>query len=186
MELQKFYSMVDYMEYEKGIINNNEEKASIVLIQQPEVIYESDKCCDVDYCKNNNIIHTQEKHMRASCVVMDKGNIILAIKRRNINGKCLANVFSAALRDYLIEKGLPNVVYDSNDILVDGYKVASGAEGEVNSLRYMGYQISINQNMELIKSVCKKPMVKVPKGLSEWGITTENIVEFCKNFWGKY
>lgn len=35
-----------------------------------------------------------------------------------------------------------------------------------------------------IKANCKKPMVKVPKGLSEFGITTEEVEQmflaFCK------
>ena len=148
MELQKFYSMIEFMNAEKVFVNDEAEVGSIVLIQQPEVIYESEDCCNVDYCKENNIVCFHEKYMRASCVVMDKGNIILGIKRQNINGKCLISVFSKAFVDFLKSKNL-NVTTDKNDILIDGYKVASGTESEFIKYahRYMGYQISLNQNM---------------------------------------
>lgn len=42
----------------------------------------------------------------------------------------------------------------------------------------------MNVDLEDIKKICKKPMKKVPKGLSEYGITTEEVeqmfLEFCK------
>ena len=186
MKLNTYYSMVDFMEAEKQFVNTDTEVGSIVLIQRPEVIYVSDECCDVDYCRNNNIIHTQETYMYASCVVMDKGNIILTIKRCNIDGKSLRSVFANAFIDYLKSKGL-DAKSDGNDILVDGYKVASGVESEFkNGHRYMGYQISLVQNMDLISKVCKKPMIKVPKGLADFGLTTDDIIEFCNEFWKKY
>jgi hypothetical protein len=80
---------------------------------------------------------------------------------------------------------MDSVRQDNNDILVDGFKVASGAEVSLpNGFRYVAYQISINQDLETIKHACLKPMVKVPKALSEYGITTEEMVDFCKNYWG--
>ena len=72
---------------------------------------------------------------------------------------------------------------DNNDVLIDGYKVASGCDTNVDGWAYMGYQISINQDIETIKHACNKPMVKVPKGLGEYGITTKEMVEFCKKYW---
>ena len=44
--------------------------------------------------------------------------------------------------------------------------------------------IGINTNLDHIKAICRKPMKKVPKGLSEYGITTEEVeqmfLEFCE------
>lgn len=42
--------------------------------------------------------------------------------------------------------------------------------------------IGINTNLEHIKAICRKPMQKVPKGLSEYGITTEEVEEMFLNF----
>ena len=44
--------------------------------------------------------------------------------------------------------------------------------------------VSVISQLDHIKTICRKPMVKVPKGLSEWGITTEEVeqmfLEFCE------
>ena len=72
---------------------------------------------------------------------------------------------------------------DNNDVLVDGYKVASGCETIHNGFNYMGYQISLYQDLETIKNVCNKPMVKIPKALSEYGITTDEMVDFIEEYW---
>ena len=50
----------------------------------------------------------------------------------------------------------------------------------------MGYQISINQDLDVIKHACTKPMEKIPKALSEYGITTEEMVKFCEDYWAEY
>ena len=46
-------------------------------------------------------------------------------------------------------------------------------------------QISINQDLEVIKNVCLKPMVKVPKGLGEYGVTTEEIIDWVEDWFAK-
>ena len=77
-----------------------------------------------------------------------------------------------------------SVRQDNNDVLVDDFKVANGAEVILSGgYHYIAYQISINQNLEIIRHACLKPMVKVPKALSEYGITTEEMVKFCEDYW---
>ena len=100
-------------------------------------------------------------------------------------GEALSDRFSKELCKYLAQKGLPSVRQDNNDILVDGFKVASGGEITINNWNYMGYQISVNQDIEAIENICTKPMIKIPKALSDYGITTDEIVEFCKEYWEK-
>lgn len=55
---------------------------------------------------------------------------------------------------------------------------------QVEGQCYTAGFISMNVNLDHIKAICKKPMEKVPKGLSEYGITTEEVekmfVAFCK------
>ena len=53
----------------------------------------------------------------------------------------------------------------------------------VNGYNYLGYQISINQDIEAIREICDKKSVKPPKALSDWGITTEEIEKFCEEYW---
>lgn len=37
--------------------------------------------------------------------------------------------------------------------------------------------------METIQYVCLKPMVKIPKALSDFGITRNDMLEFIKRWW---
>lgn len=118
------------------------------------------------------------------CIIGVKGNIFINIKRKLTNGgECLGDRFSKVVCAYLKNKGLNSVRCDNNDILVDNYKVGSCVETSVNNFQYMAFQVSIHQDIETIKHACTKPMVKVPKGLSEYGITTEKMVDFVKNYW---
>ena len=89
--------------------------------------------------------------------------------------------------DYFIEwlkaKGL-NAVYEDNDILIDGYKVCGLCITRYGRIDFSSGFIGINTNLEHIKQICRKPMKKVPKGLSEYGITSEEIermfLDFCE------
>jgi hypothetical protein len=89
--------------------------------------------------------------------------------------------------DYLIERykerGL-NATYEGNDVLIDGYKI-SGLSGTVyGNIKYSTIHIGVNTNLDHIKAICKKPMAKVPKGLSDYGITSEEVeamfLAFCE------
>lgn len=87
---------------------------------------------------------------------------------------------------YLVEqykaKGL-NATFDGNDVLIDGYKISGLSATPYGNLQYSTIHIGINTNLEHIKAICTKPMVKVPKGLGEYGITTQEIeamfLAFC-------
>lgn len=93
------------------------------------------------------------------------------------------NQFGESLAEWLKSKGL-NAEYKDNDVLVDNYKVCGTCVTRYGSIDYTGGHIGINTKLEDIKKICTKPMNKVPKGLSEFGITTEEVKEwfldFCK------
>lgn len=98
----------------------------------------------------------------------------------------LENGWLERFADYFVEwlksKGL-NAVYADNDILVDGYKVCGTCITRYGRIDYTGVHIGINTRVDSVRAICRKPMKKVPKGLSEYGITTEEIeamfLEFC-------
>lgn len=82
---------------------------------------------------------------------------------------------------WLKEKGL-NAVFDNNDVLVDGYKVCATCVTRYGRIDYTTIFVSMNTNLDHIKAICQKPMTKVPKGLSEYGITTEEIEQMFLDF----
>lgn len=82
---------------------------------------------------------------------------------------------------WLKDKGL-NAIYEDNDVLIDGYKVCGTCTTRYGRIDYTGVHIGLNTNLDHIKAICKKPMKKVPKGLSEYGITTEQIEQMFIEF----
>ena len=78
--------------------------------------------------------------------------------------------------EWLKEKDL-SVTTDENDVLVDGKKVISWARfTTVKGWCQSVVHYSVNVDLELIRAICTKPMVKVPGALSDYGITTKEIL----------
>ena len=180
-------SQIDFFnEHEEDFVSSSKNETAIAIIENTEVIYNNNSGCNTEYCDEHNIKYYMGKINSIGTGVVTKGSIVLTVKRKMENGgESLSDSFSKALSEYFVKKGLPSVRQDNNDILVEDGKVASGGEIIINGFNYMGYQISINQDVEAIKNICTKPMVKIPKALSEYNITTEEIKDFCVDYWSK-
>ena len=83
--------------------------------------------------------------------------------------------------NWLVGRGL-NAEYDRNDILVDGYKVCATCVTRYGRIDYTTIFVGMSTNLEHIKQICKKRMEKVPKGLSEYGITSEEVEQMFLDF----
>ena len=122
-----------------------------------------------------------ETYNNGSTVVHNKGDILFGHFAE------IENDWYSRFVDYFVNwlktKGL-NADFVSNDIVVDGYKICGMCTTRYGRIDYTGGFISMNVNLDHIKAICKKPMEKVPKGLSEYGITTEEVekmfIAFCK------
>ena len=79
------------------------------------------------------------------------------------------------------EKGL-NAEFKGNDVLIDGYKISGLSAKQYGEVQYSTIHFGINTNLEHIKEICKKPMKKIPKGLSEYGITTEEVEQMFLDY----
>lgn len=180
-------SQIDFVKNkEENFLNSKIDETYIIILNDTEVCYGIDNSCNIEYCKKNNIkyIH-QSKLNKGGCIVGVKGNIFIDVKRKIKDGKCISDKFSKSLAKYFESKGLQSIRTDNNDILIDDYKVASGCESTIGEFQYMGYQISMFQDIELIKNVCNKEMIKIPKGLNDYGLTTNDIKEFIEDYWSK-
>ena len=49
--------------------------------------------------------------------------------------------------------------------------------------RFCGGNISLSTNNELIKQICKKPMIKEPVCLGTYGITTQQVEDWLHEFY---
>ena len=145
----------------------------MVFIREPDTINEG-----VDVLKDYEVLDT--KHT-GGVVVVSEGDISV-VHFGNIGNEFLKD-FAMYLIGLCKAKGL-NATYEDNDILIDGYKISGLSSTPYGCIQYSTIHLGINTNLEHIKAICKKPMNKVPKGLSEYGITTEEVeqmfIDFCE------
>lgn len=84
------------------------------------------------------------------------------------------------IRDYLLDKGLP-VFINGNDLMLfditnkESYKVGSYGSNYVGDVIESVVHFSINMDLELVKRICTKPMVKIPGELGSHGVTAEEL-----------
>ena len=182
--VKKYDSQIEFVNnLEEEFLNSYENETVIVVLDQTEVICCNEHYCDLEWCKEHNLpVVKQDKLFLGNCTVGMKGNIIINAKRTKEIHHFMSYEFSKALAEYLIEKGLPGVSYFNNCVFVAGFKVASGSDAPWNEYQYTGYQISIYQDMDLFEGVLKNT-VNPPLGLSDFDITTDEIIEFCMNYW---
>ena len=155
-------------------------RIAYVVVDSPVVIVHRAYQVDEEVCKTLGY-DIAESYNNAGTIVSNVGDVLIAHFAEPENG--WYNRFIAYFLDWLKGKGL-NAEYVSNDIVVDGYKVCGMCITRYGRIDYTGGIISMNVNLDHIKQICRKPMNKVPKGLSEYGITTEEIEQmflaFCE------
>lgn len=154
-------------------------RTAYLVVDSPVVGVYRKSQVDTDVCDELGY-EVVETYNNASTVVHCKGDILFG-HFCPIDNKWY-HQFIEYFVAWLRSKGL-NAEFDSNDIVVDGYKVCGMAITRYGRIDYTAGFIGINTNLDHIRAICKKPMVKVPKGLSEYGITTEEVeqmfLEFC-------
>ena len=162
-------------------IRNGLHKIAYVIVNSPVVIVHRKTQVDENIC-NAFGYEVVESYNNAGTIVSNAGDILIGHFAQPENG--WYNKFIAYFLEWLKAKGL-NAEYVSNDIVVDGYKVCGMCITRYGAIDYTGGIISMNVNLGHIKQICRKPMNKVPKGLLEYGITTEEVermfLDFCEN-----
>lgn len=165
-------------------ISAKTEYKNIILHEQTEVSYGWANDIDKDYCQQNNI-PCYNLMRGGGTIVYSKGNVSVGFFYDNKKYKCfMLQKMCQDFKDYLVSRGL-NATIDHNDILIDGYKVASCWSGNILpdfrwTLEFV--QISINQDIQTITNVCLKPMTKIPKGLGEYGVTTQQVLDWTQDW----
>lgn len=144
-----------------------------IFINQPDTIND-DACEEYGY----TVLDTQHT---GGAVVVNEGDVSV------VHFGEVENVVMQDFALYLIERykerGL-SATYEDNDVLIDGYKISGLSATVYGRIKYSTIHIGINTNLDHIKAICRKPMNKVPKGLSEYSITSEEVeamfLAFCE------
>lgn len=153
-------------------------RIAYVVVESPVAIVHREYQVDAQLCRDMGY-DVVESYNNAGTIVSNAGDVLIGHFSHPENGwnDRFVNYFLAWLR----ERGL-NAEYVSNDILVDGFKVCGMCVTRYGRIDYTGGIISMNVNLNHIRALCKKPMVKVPRGLYDYGITTEEVEEMFLDF----
>lgn len=155
-------------------------RIAYVVVDSPVAIVHRKSQVDEAIC-NSLGYDIVESYNNAGTIISNEGDVLIGHFAEPDNG--WYDRFIAYFLDWLKAKGL-NAEFVSNDIVVDGYKVCGMCITRYGRIDYTGGIISMNVNLEHIKQICRKPMVKVPKGLFEYGITSEEVeqmfLDFCE------
>ena len=167
--------------------NGIKNAACVVPIEDLSVNYGRDGDIDFDYCDEHGIPYFFIDR-KGGAIVLFPGNIAVdAIY--SVSSCNLAIMFLEDMVQFLEARNI-NASIEGNDLMVDGKKIV-GAVGQplptpFDGYSYMGFSISINSDAELIDKICTKPMNKVPGALSDYGITTEEVMEWTLEWFDKH
>jgi len=75
-----------------------------------------------------------------------------------------------------------NAEIHKNDMLIDSKKFSGSTHFVQNGMNCEGFMVAMKNSEELVRQICTKPMEKVPTGLSDYGVTKEEVFEFVDNF----
>lgn len=157
-----------------------------LLAQQKEAcVYcvADENCAVVGSNGGANMNEIQKKNIRLIQINHEGGTIILSPGDVDIGiftEGYIGNEYRDSIVNGVIELVKHNgysAVLQGNDILINGKKVIGFGSRMFGKILYTAIHISINANLELIESICTKPMVKVPDSLKNYGIKTEDILD---------
>ena len=177
MEIKKV-TQTEWLGEATKYITHGLHKIAYVVVDSPVAIVHRKTQVDEEVCKalGYDIV---ESYNNAGTIVSNAGDVLIGHFAQPENG--WYDRFIAYFLDWLKSKDL-NAEFVSNDIVVDGYKVCGMCITRYGRIDYTGGIISMNTHLDHIKAICKKPMQKVPKGLSDYGITTEEVVKMFLDF----
>lgn len=162
----------------QDFIVNQKHGIAYCVHDEKSVFVVSPDSVNEDACAEHGYMVLETMHS-GGAVVVSEGDVSV------IHFGSLINDWMPRFAQYLIDrykaKGL-NATYEGNDVLIDGYKISGLSESRYNRIKYSTIHFGINTNLDHIKEICKKPMKKIPKGLSDYGITTEEVEQMFLDY----
>ena len=155
------------------------------IITSPLAIHESQsKDYNLEYCIEHNIpiLHSN----RVGGTIVAKANDIdffYVMENNNVPDEIVKILYYLRNVKHLNADLSESPDYIGRDILIDDiYKVATFTNSQQGDGSFFSAgHISMSVDLEAIKNICLKPMKKIPKGLSEYGITQEEIINLIEN-----
>lgn len=176
----KVYKQQEAFERLKSIVWTNNTDSFITVVEETAVHYGFEGGFNKTAAASLKI-PTYDIYKNGGAMVTSPGDVLFCHMSKD-----RLDDFNDHIRKYLSTKIKQENVEIDNDLLVNGKKVAGFMEISVNNKHFYGGHISINCNLNLIKQICTKEMVKVPGGLGEYGITSEQVVSWLQEAMDSY
>jgi len=148
--------------------------AMYCVYDKPYVVTGCEIPPNYEYIKEHNI-EVLDIPTMGGTIVVGEGDLGFGLTSSDINK---TNGFLEKAKNNLlalIKKHGYEATTDNNDILIDGYKVASYCSKRCGNVYFGVFQVSMNVDLNLINNISNKEMVKVPKSLSSYGLTSLEI-----------
>lgn len=155
-------------------------KIGYVVIERPVAIVHKAYQVDAETCEKLGY-EVAESYNNGGTILASVGDVI--VSQLDAPENKWIERFAEHFVGWLKARGL-NAEYRDNDVLVDGFKVCGTCVTRYGCIDFSSAIMTLSVNLDHIKAICRKPMVKVPKGLSDYGITTEEVeqmfLDFCE------
>lgn len=89
------------------------------------------------------------------------------------------------LRNFLISYGIEANI-TNNDLTIHGKKVAGYTEDSDSNYSTGSIFIAMNNSQELVNEICLKPKTRETAGLSDYGLTVDEVIDVIKTATKKY
>ena len=165
-------------EYLYELPNLLKDKNNTIIVTNKETcVLVGNNDCDLEFCQSNKL-PIYETH-QGGTIVNFKGDVCVGNYQDAFND--YGEQFMIKYANWLKTKGL-NASFVGNDVVVDdNLKVGSYMSTFINGCLYTAIHLSFGMDLYLIRSICKKKMEKTPTGISEFGITEEELLLFVEN-----
>ena len=179
----KVYNHKDAYEHLKYIFKTQTEDVFAAIISETVVHYGEDGGFDINKALELKL-PVYNLYKKGGAMVTSPGDIVYCFFLKQ-NLPNLNKDLREFIANKLNKRGIKTEI-TSNDLLVNDKKCFGFMKNEIGKMYFIGGHISIDCNLELIKEVCIKPMEKVPGGLSQYHITTEDVIGWLNEFWFYY
>lgn len=181
MQIEELF-INNYKEVISNAIKNRQDTALYAILPK-NIVYRGKGEINEEYCKQNNFEIYNSVDFGGGIVGFQGDIVIVVLKHEGWN---VGEQFISILNEYLHNQGI-NSTIEGNDIMIDGiYKTSSHSSTNVgNNCIYTGIQITFNADPEIIKHICLKDSVKIPRGLNYYQIDKQEILNLVFNFFEK-
>ena len=174
-------SLISWCKLLPSIIESNTSDMYVAMCDGPSrpiVTLGDMNDINLEQCKEYGLIVVDQKRKGGSIIFFEDNIGVGLIYDKQLYPTDILYDFYKDFTQFLQNKSIKAAIVD-NDILIDGkYKIAGYMKTSLPpdfNRNYEGLQISINVDNDLISKICTKEMKKIPKGLSDYKITSQEV-----------